>query len=98
MTTGTSFGEMSLLTGEPRSATIRANTEVILYELKKEHIQTLLEEDPQRAQIISSVIAEYKLKDIAVREKLSQAEQVQQTKTFAKQLLTKIQVFFNLSS
>jgi small-conductance mechanosensitive channel/CRP-like cAMP-binding protein len=98
MISGTSFGEMSLLTGEPRSATIRANTDVILYELKKEQIQTLLHQAPQRAQVISSVIAEYKLKDIAVREKLSQAEQVQQTENFAKQLLSKIQLFFNLSS
>ena len=94
---GTSFGEMSLLTGEPRSATIKAKTELLLFELKKEHVQELLQKRPELAQSISSIIATYKLRDQAVREKHSKKREVEERETFSRQLLGKIQSFFQLS-
>jgi len=94
---GTSFGEMSLLTGEPRSATIKAKTELLLFELRKEHIQELLNKRPELAQSISTIIATYKLRDQAVREKHSKKKQAEERETFSKQLLGKIQSFFQLT-
>lgn len=94
---GTSFGEMSLLTGEPRSATIKAKTELQLFELRKEHVQELLQKRPALAQSISSIIATYKLRDQAAREKHGKQQQVEERDTFSKQLLGKIQSFFQLS-
>lgn len=97
MIAGSSFGEMSLLTGEPRSATIKAKTELILFELTKEHVQSLLHKRPELAQSISSIIATYKLRDQAVRDKLSQKKHVEERETFSKQLLGKIRSFFQLT-
>ncbi|MEC7984195.1 MAG: mechanosensitive ion channel family protein [Myxococcota bacterium] len=96
MISGKAFGEMSLLTGDPRSATIKAHTDIILYELTNDHLGVLLEKRPELAGIISSVIAEYQLKDRAMRESLSETEQEEQTKTAAQELLGKIRSFFNL--
>ncbi len=40
------FGEMSMLTGAPRSATIKAITPCTLYEIHKDDFQNLSSEDP----------------------------------------------------
>lgn len=97
MIAGSSFGEMSLLTGAPRSATIKAKTELLIFELGKEHVQKILQKRPSLAQSISSIIAQYRLRDQAVRDEHSKEQQIEQRATFAKQLLGKIQSFFQLS-
>ena len=96
MESGRSFGEMSLLTGEPRSASIRAKTDVILYELQKETMEEIFTIQSNLPEKISKVIAEYKLRDVALRERLSVEEEQEQKKTFASELLDKMQSFFNI--
>jgi small-conductance mechanosensitive channel/CRP-like cAMP-binding protein len=96
MASGVAFGEMSLLTGDPRSATIRACSQSLVYELTDDTLLKLLQKRPQLAEVISVVIAEYQLKDVALRERLSINEQKEQAANFAKNLLGKIHSFFNL--
>jgi small-conductance mechanosensitive channel/CRP-like cAMP-binding protein len=55
---GTSFGEMSLLTGEPRAATVRALTETVLVEIQKETLQPILADNPSLCEAIERVIDE----------------------------------------
>lgn len=43
---GSAFGEISLLTGEPRSATVRALTETVLIEIEKESLAPVLQANP----------------------------------------------------
>jgi small-conductance mechanosensitive channel/CRP-like cAMP-binding protein len=43
---GQSFGEHSLLTGEPRNATVRAATETVLIEIEKEDLAPVLTANP----------------------------------------------------
>lgn len=52
------FGEMSLMTGEQRRATIRAEGEVELLVVSKEALQPILADFPQLASDISDVLAE----------------------------------------
>ena len=44
---GQTFGEMSLLTGEPRSATVTAATDVIALEIAKDEVESLLTGGPR---------------------------------------------------
>ncbi len=44
---GTSFGEMSLLDGEPRSATVAARTEAVLLTVSAENLERLVNERPE---------------------------------------------------
>lgn len=55
---GNFFGEMSLMTGEQRKATIRTEAEVTLIVVSKESLQPIIEAMPTLADEISGVLAE----------------------------------------
>lgn len=57
----TFFGEMGLMTGEPRSATVVAVSDVDCYRLDKEVFRKILSERPQIASDISALLAERRL-------------------------------------
>ncbi len=46
---GDFFGEMSLFDGSPRSATVQAETETVLFYLDREHLRQLIEVSPAAA-------------------------------------------------
>jgi len=56
LTRGNMFGEMSLLTGEPRQATVKARTEAILAELPKSAIADLLDKNERLMNGLSEVL------------------------------------------
>jgi CRP-like cAMP-binding protein len=55
---GASFGEMSLLTGAPRSATVTADGAVEVFELDRAALAPLLEENPALAETLTGVLVE----------------------------------------
>jgi small-conductance mechanosensitive channel/CRP-like cAMP-binding protein len=57
---GAAFGEISLLTGEPRLATARAVTEAALVEIDKETLAPILQANPSLAEKLEAVIAEHR--------------------------------------
>lgn len=61
MQAGDYFGEMSLLTGEPRTATIRALTDGGAYRISREAIAPVLESDPVLMNLLSRNLAERNL-------------------------------------
>ncbi len=54
---GEIFGEMSLLTGEPRSATVVARTPMELYQLTEENFSRVLARSPHLASALSRTLA-----------------------------------------
>lgn len=62
---GSFFGEMSLLTGEPRSATVRASGEVWLAEVTKELMEPILVSNASVLERLSSILAEREAGTIA---------------------------------
>jgi small-conductance mechanosensitive channel/CRP-like cAMP-binding protein len=52
------FGEMSLLTGEPRTATVIAEEETEVLQIKKEALKPIFEHNPQLVQSICELIEE----------------------------------------
>jgi len=61
---GQYFGEMTLLTGQPRCATVEADTDVIVYKVTREVMDPILRENPGVVADISDVLAERNLKNV----------------------------------
>ena len=60
---GDFFGEMSLLTDEPRSATVTSVTETVLYQIRRQHIHDLVRNRPEIADSMSDVAAHRRLRN-----------------------------------
>lgn len=56
LSAGDSFGELALMLGGPRRATVRALSPVNLLELKRKHVQELFDERPDFAEALRSQI------------------------------------------
>jgi small-conductance mechanosensitive channel/CRP-like cAMP-binding protein len=93
---GQFFGEMSLLTGEPRSATVKAATDVLVYEITKEDIELLLEKRPEIAERLTETIAKHRLHNEALLQSRTNQEQAAEVQYFAAQLLAKMRRFFGV--
>ncbi len=55
---GDVFGEISVMTGEPRSASVRAITETRVLELRKEAVRGVVERTPELMETMSKVLEE----------------------------------------
>ncbi|MEM7013262.1 MAG: cyclic nucleotide-binding domain-containing protein [Verrucomicrobiota bacterium] len=88
---GEFFGEMSLLTGAPRTATIRALTSVVVEEVSKESFRGLLHKRPELLGILSRIIAERRL-----RLKLAQEDAKSEERGLTGQLMDRMRSFFGL--
>jgi CRP-like cAMP-binding protein len=73
MTTGAVVGEMSLLTGEPRAATVRAVTGAEVYEIGRHQYEPLLRARPQLLDELARIVEE-RLRDRAARLRVYDAD------------------------
>src|SRR5205807_10328689 len=89
---GDCFGEMSLLTGEKRSATVRAEGDCYVKELSKEVMGDVIRQSPDCLRQLSELLAKRKmhtegtLKDAASAASEEAAKQCQYTANFLKRL------------
>jgi small-conductance mechanosensitive channel/CRP-like cAMP-binding protein len=91
---GEFFGEMSLLTGAPRSATVVALTEVECFRLDAEAFRRLLKQRPDMAEKVAGALAERRMGLLATREKLSDGRAL--ADITQRDLLDKIRAFFRV--
>jgi len=89
-------GEMGLMTGEPRTATVVALTEVECYRLDKEGFNKIMVGRPEIVREISSVLANRKVELQAVREDLDAAARQSALEAEHRRLMGTIQRFFGL--
>ena len=91
---GQFFGEMSLLTGEARSATITAASDAVAYEISKNAMAELLSHRPELAEQLSTIIAERKLRNQLASERSTTLDQIERKSSVAGQVLAGIRSFF----
>src|SRR5207237_6931089 len=88
------FGEVALMTGEPRNATIRARTDVELLELSRRGFSELFKSHPEAATKIGEVIA-FRMSER--KELLAAAHHGDGKRTHANWFLAKMRSVFNLA-
>lgn len=91
---GQFFGEMSLMTGAPRSATVTPMVDSKAFEISRDVLAPILRDRPEVAALMSEVLAE---RQIANAPKLENGnQQMEQRETLAQQILHGIVSFFRL--
>lgn len=93
---GNFVGEMALLTGEPRSATVSAMGLVRCYTLEKADFLNILRHRPAIAADISALLARRQVELAAVREQLDAEARDLRLRLAQTDLLGKIRSFFGL--
>src|SRR5213080_3033606 len=94
LSSGDCFGEMSLLTGEKRSATVRADGDCYVMEISKETMGGVIRDSPECLKQLSELLAKRKmetegiLKDAAISSADQAAKQREYTATFLRRLKT----------
>ncbi|WP_048692618.1 mechanosensitive ion channel family protein [Catenovulum maritimum] len=94
----TFFGEMGLMTGAPRSATITAMTDVRCYRLYKDVFHKILHDRPAMAEEISAILATREVETQNVKSLLDQATQKKRIDEVSGHMLDKISDFFGLAA
>jgi small-conductance mechanosensitive channel/CRP-like cAMP-binding protein len=89
---GQYFGEMSLLTGEPRSATVVASDDAVLFELDRPTFAQLFDEQPALAGLVSEALAQRRGQLRAVAEANGGVVQVRE----ANRILDRLRAIFGL--
>lgn len=90
------FGEMGLLTGTPRAASVIAVTDVECYRLSCEGFERVLRERPAIAEEISEIIAERQADLAVAHDQLDEAEHEAMTRSREREILRSIRRFFHL--
>jgi small-conductance mechanosensitive channel/CRP-like cAMP-binding protein len=95
---GDFVGEMSLMTGARRSATVVALSDVDCYKLDKAAMQDVLSRRPRIAEDLSDVLARRRVELETVKENLTEEAKRQRVQKTKGDLLGKIRRFFLLES
>lgn len=95
---GSFFGEMSLLTGEPRAATVIALTDVECFRLDKAAFQRLVERRPEIMAELAALLAERHARLEVIRQDLDAETAKAQQRSEAVDLLEKMKRFFGIGA
>ncbi len=94
---GDCFGEMSLLTGEPRSATVKAERDCYVMEIGKSVMADIIRETPDCLQQLSEILAQRKVETEGVRKDAESAtDQAAREKEYRSVFMKRLQAFFSL--
>ena len=93
---GDYFGEMGLMTGDRRSATIIAQSHVHCYRLSKEAFEAILRRRPEMAEEISATLAARRVGLDSAREEASEEALREKMKSTQRAFLLRMRDFFAL--
>jgi small-conductance mechanosensitive channel len=91
------FGEMGLMTGEPRSNDVVAGSDVECFRLDKAGFETILHDRPEVAEAMSRIMATRRIELAAARDGVSVESRQSELPGEAERILGRIRDFFGLS-
>jgi small-conductance mechanosensitive channel/CRP-like cAMP-binding protein len=96
LATGDIFGEMSLLTGDPRSATIVTATDAILYEMSRDDIHEFITGRKEIAEHVSRIAAKRRLKNERLELAVQSTETTPEQHALMTEILHKMRALFTI--
>lgn len=98
LSAGSIFGEMSMLTGEPRGSTVTAVVDSSVIEISKDVMDRLLRHRPELVTIVGDMLAKRQLANRRIAEQSAMGVDVQESekRTLADQITKRIRNFFGL--
>lgn len=93
---GDFFGEMGMMTGARRSATVIATTETECYRIDKEAFQDIIRRRPEIAEDISHILARRRVELEAAREGLNEEATKKRIQNTQSDVLKRIRNFFTI--
>ncbi len=96
LTKGNFFGEMGMMTGAPRSASVIANTDVECYRLDKEAFAGIMQARPGLADEITHILVERRAQLDSVLHNLDEQTRRQEKSSQHNELLETVKRFFGL--
>ena len=93
---GDVFGEMSLLTGQPRSASVIANTDAMVYELDKDTLDPILRRRPELAARLADLMGLRQRRNDAQRRAATGPADAAAPPVADHDLLARLKTFFKL--
>ncbi len=91
---GDVFGEMGMMTGEPRTASVTALSDVVCYRLDKSSFDGIIQSRPEIAEAISHLLARRKVELDALTENLTAEAKRRRVADVQGDLLARIKRFF----
>src|SRR2546427_201161 len=97
LSAGDCFGEMSLLTGESRTATVQAESDCYVLEIGKPVMAEVIRDSPDCLERLSELLARRKLENEGVlKEAASQAQNQKKDRVYPATFLHRLRTFFEL--
>jgi small-conductance mechanosensitive channel/CRP-like cAMP-binding protein len=97
LSSGNCFGEMSLLTGERRSATVRAEADCYVMEISKPVMADVIRDSPDCLRQLSEILATRKMEtEGIVKEATPSAEHTARESEYRATFLRRLKTFFEL--
>jgi small-conductance mechanosensitive channel/CRP-like cAMP-binding protein len=95
---GDCFGEMSLLTGEKRSATVRADGDCYIMEISKEVMGDVIRQSPECLRQLSELLAKRKMHTEGILKDAASpnADQVAKQREYTANFFNRLKTFFQL--
>jgi CRP-like cAMP-binding protein len=88
---------MSLLTGEPRSATVVAQTNAVVYEINRPTIVQLIKQRPEISECMSRAVAQRQINMEQARARIADSDAAAKEQSIAQQLMGKMKSLFKSS-
>ncbi len=94
---GDCFGEMSLLTGEKRSATVRADGDCYVMEISKDTMAEVIRDSPECLKQLSELLAKRKMHTEGIKDAAPpSADQAAKQRDYTATFLNRLKTFFAL--
>ncbi len=94
---GSVFGEMGMLTGEPRRATVTAKSDIECYRLDKAGFEDILRSRPAIAEEMAAILTERNMQLTSAREALGAEAHARERQRQHASLLGRMRAFFRLA-